>query len=128
MAKLLIKEMMGETMMEYNQKERICIYAGQFALLVVLSAGWWGLLYPNLAMTEETYQAVSEDGQSVDKASGTEDFFAILSARPGELAIKSRAADAILKWSGLRREEETKKELQNGDYDENEQKRPDRGV
>ena len=115
-------------MMEYNKKGRICIYIGQFALLAVLSAGWWGILYPNLAMTEETYQAVSEDGQPDDTVSGTEGFFAILSAKPGELVIKSRAADAILKWSGSCREEETKKALQNGDYDENEQKRPDWGV
>ncbi len=31
----------------------IHIYIGQLALVAVLSAGWWGILYPNFSMTEE---------------------------------------------------------------------------
>lgn len=114
--------------MEYYKKEGIRIYIGQLALLAVLSAGWWGILYPNLSMTEETFQAVDEDGQKDDTVSGTEGFFAILEAEPGQLVIKSRAVDAILKWSGSCRKEKAGETLRNGDYDEGKQKRPDRGV
>lgn len=115
-------------MTEYHKKGWISIYIGQLALLAVLSAGWWGILYPNIAMTEETFQAVSEDGQGDDTVSGTESFFAMLEAEPGEVIIKSRAADAISKWSAERGEKRTEKALRNGEQNENEQKRPDRGI
>lgn len=43
------------------KKYNIHIYIGQLALLAVLSAGWWGILYPDLSMTEDTFEAVAEE-------------------------------------------------------------------
>lgn len=113
---------------ECMRKECIRIYIGQLAILAVLSAGWWGILYPNLSMTEETFQAVAEDGQTDDTVSGTEGFFAMLKAQPEEIKVKSRLLDAAFEWSGFGREKETEKMLQNGEEDGKEQQCTDRGV
>lgn len=87
----------------------IHIYIGQLALLAVLSAGWWGILYPNFSMTEETFEISETDvpsgpeketePDSRDKnliLAGSQRFFDILEAGPGELEIGSRLWETIM--------------------------------
>ena len=94
------------TMTKCIKKCGIHIYIGQIALLAVLSAGWWGLLYPDLSMTETVFQAVEEEpgsGDSVmpdEKESGrpvsrAEGFFAVLGAEAGEVEVRSRFLDTV---------------------------------
>ncbi len=92
----------------------IHIYIGQLALLAILSAGWWGILYPNFSLTEDTFQAVWEETEAEKDAgnrgtekcpalSGTEAFFSMLEAEPGRVKIKSRFVEAVL---GIRGKED----------------------
>lgn len=80
--------------------KRLCerIYIGQLALLAVLSAGWWGILYPDLSMTEDVFQPVPEEREAEEHLlSGREGFFFILDAGPEELEIKSKLIEALLR-------------------------------
>lgn len=46
-----------------------------FALLTLCAAlGWWGVLYPQLTMTPDTYRIVSEDGEVLEKSQEGWDF------------------------------------------------------
>lgn len=87
----------------------IHIYIGQLALVAVLSAGWWGILYPNFSMTEETYEVSEADMPSgTEKEAkphrednnlimpGCECFFNILEAGPDDLEIGSRFWETIM--------------------------------
>ncbi len=82
---------------------------GELALLVVLSAGWWGILYPGFSMTEETFEIAEDcaadrqeraDGNAAESEKSrqhrTEGFFAMLEAAPDEIEIKSRFWEIIL--------------------------------
>lgn len=68
-------------------------------LLVPLSVcaafGWWGMLYPQLAMTPDTYRVVREDG-TVQEASEVIEwdfegsvYLKILDAAPGQVRFRS---------------------------------------
>lgn len=91
----------------------IHIYIGQLALLAVLSAGWWGILYPNFSITEDTFHAVADEAAAENdnyvinegerEAFGpweAEGFFDMLEAAPGEIRIKSRLLDTISEIRG----------------------------
>ena len=83
-----------------NRIKRLCdrIYIGQLAFLAILSAGWWGILYPNFSMTEDTFQPVPEEREAGEhQLSGTEGFFFVLNATPEELEIKSKFLDALIR-------------------------------
>ena len=82
---------------------RLHIYIGQLALLVVLSAGWWGILYPNFSMTEETFETLEEEPSAL---SCSESFFAMLEAEPDEIEIRSRFWEAILGERGKEDEQQ----------------------
>lgn len=83
--------------------KRLCdrIYIGQLALLAILSAGWWGILYPDLSMTEDVFQPVPEERETRETEehllSGREGFFFILDAGPEELEIKSKLIETLLR-------------------------------
>ena len=93
-------------MAECMKKIREHIYIGELALLIVLSAGWWGILYPGFSMTEETFEISRQDGDAIesecDREEGgraewgrAEGFFSMLEAAPDEIEIKSRFLEMI---------------------------------
>lgn len=62
-------------------------------LLVFFAFAWWGLLYPELCFTEDTFQQiVVTDGE--EKAAGDADYRDILDAAGDEIVIRSR----LLEW------------------------------
>lgn len=75
--------------------KKICfhIYIREFAFLVVLSAAWWGLLYPNFSLGEDTFQLSEEEAESGLSPAG--EFFSMLDAEPGEIEVKSRFWEII---------------------------------
>ena len=75
--------------------KKICfhIYIRELAFLVVVSAAWWGLLYPNFSLGEDTFQVSAEEAESgLSSAAG---FFSLLDAEPGEIEVKSRFLEII---------------------------------
>ncbi|MDE6994795.1 MAG: DUF2045 domain-containing protein [Lachnospiraceae bacterium] len=63
------------------------LVTGIFALI------WWGVLYPELCFTEDTFQQiVVTDGE--EKAAGDADYRDILDAAGDEIVIRSR----LLEW------------------------------
>lgn len=103
--------------MRYSMKQcGIRIYISQLVLLSALSAGWWGILYPDLSFSEQTF-AVEQEAQDVGmqpaadiadnqeekkELTGSEAFWALLGAQPEEIEIRSRLLDQILKDSVTR--------------------------
>lgn len=100
--------------MRYSMKQcGIRIYISQLVLLSALSAGWWGILYPDLSFSEQTF-AVEQEEQNAERQpaadiadnqeekkelTGSEAFWALLGAQPEEIKIRSRLLDQILKDS-----------------------------
>lgn len=94
---------MGTSMKRYS----IRIYIGQLALLSALSAGWWGILYPEFGLSAETFAVVEEQPEkesdppkaqtpeSEKKLSGSEAFLALLEAEPGQVRIRSRFLEEV---------------------------------
>lgn len=103
--------------MRYSMKRcGIRIYISQLVLLSALSAGWWGILYPDLSFSEQTF-AVAQEEQNAERQpaadiadnqeekkelTGSEAFWALLGAQPEEIGIRSRLLDQILKDSVTR--------------------------
>lgn len=103
-----VRREMGERSMESRIKN--AIKYSQLMLLVVLSAGWWGILYPDLSFSEQTFTVTEQtekepyrdtDGQMADERSekkeltGSEAFWALLGASPDEIEIKSRLLEQV---------------------------------
>ena len=68
-------------------------------LLVFFAFAWWGLLYPELCFTEDTFQQiVVTDGE--EKAAGDADYRDILDAAGDEIVIRSRLLEWLeeMKW------------------------------
>jgi len=86
----------------------IHIYIGRLALLAILSAGWWGLLYPNFGTAGDIFQAVGEEENDDSVTNPSEDFYEMLEAKPGELQVKSALLEKIFG------EKETKRGKENG--------------
>lgn len=63
--------------------------------------GWWGVLYPELTMTQDTYRIVDETGcePAIEENQhwdlGREVYFKILEAEPGQIRFRSRLWEAI---------------------------------
>lgn len=103
--------------MRYSMKQcGIRIYISQLVFLSALSAGWWGILYPDLSFSEQTF-AVEQEEQNAERQpaadiadnqeekkelTGSEAFWALLGAQPEEIEIRSRLLDQILKDSVTR--------------------------
>lgn len=65
------------------------------AIAVFIAVGWCGVLYPQLIMTEDIYQIVSEDGE-VRGMKDITDYYELLQAEPEKLRIKSRLLERIV--------------------------------
>lgn len=76
--------------------------AVQLALFMAVSAGWWGLLYPEMGLTKETAEVLTKTAEGqveerplLDAKERREAFFAMLE-QPEKITVKSRFLEAIL--------------------------------
>lgn len=63
------------------------------AFTVIVALAWWGVLYPELCFTKDTFQkvTVTEDGKSVSEKA---DYREIMDASGDDIVIRSR----LLEW------------------------------
>ncbi|MBQ8591264.1 MAG: hypothetical protein IJ485_00730 [Lachnospiraceae bacterium] len=59
------------------------------ALAVLVTVGWWGVVYPHLSMIEDTCRVICESGE-VRILESVDEYFDMLQAEPGEISIKIR--------------------------------------
>ncbi len=80
-------------------------YRGLLAVLSLCAAlGWWGILYPQLTMTPDTYRVVSEDGTVQEDVCMVEwdfegDIYTeILNADPGRVRFRSGLLESLREY------------------------------
>lgn len=61
----------------------------QGILLCMMTFAFWGVLYPQFSLVEESYEVVRKEKNP------REDFFAILEADKGELVISSKILEVL---------------------------------
>ena len=61
----------------------------QGILLSIMTFAFWGVLYPQFSLVEESYEVCGKEKDPRD------DFFAILEADRGELVISSRILEVL---------------------------------
>ncbi len=77
------------------------IYILQWAMVFILSAGWWGIMYPNFSMTEDVLSVEGDEPDDDGKdRNRTEVFFDMLEAEPGQIHVKSRLLETICEIRG----------------------------
>lgn len=77
------------------------IYILQWTMVFILSAGWWGILYPDFSMTEDVFSVEGDTSGGNEKdGSRTELFFDMLEAEPGQIHVKSRLLETICEIRG----------------------------
>ena len=64
-------------------------YIKQGILLSFMSFAFWGMLYPQFSLIEESYETTREEKNP------QEDFFEILNAGKGEVVIKSKFLEVL---------------------------------
>lgn len=62
----------------------------QGIFLCFITFAFWGVLYPQFSLVEETYEYVESKSEISRKKNPKEDFIAILNAEAGELQFRSR--------------------------------------
>lgn len=72
--------------------------------IAVLSL-FWGLLYPQYAITEDMYRIKKEEGIAWEKDCG-KDYARMRSARPGEVEIKFSLVEKWKEWFGEKEDDE----------------------
>lgn len=90
---------------------RYCAGKYQLRLAAVACAalGWWGILYPELTLTSDTYKVVYEeeqseegsvfsDGQRQENSGITEGYQGLLKAKSGQIRIRSRLYLTVAEW------------------------------
>ena len=71
-------------------------------LLVFFAFAWWGLLYPELCFTEDTFrQVIVEDGEVITVKEAC--YREILDAEGDDIVIESRLLDWLEEMTGVRR-------------------------
>lgn len=70
---------------------------GSWAALLALLM-FWGLLYPQFALTKDTYRVLQEEESREQDSLG--DYGKLLTAGPGEVRIRIGLLDEIEKWFG----------------------------
>lgn len=74
----------------------VCIYISHLAAVFVVSAAWWGMVYPEFGFSADTFSAAKLEKEQAGGAenehtlSGTDAFFALLEAKPGQIRLKSK--------------------------------------
>ena len=75
------------------------VWIGKKAMILMAAWGFFGLFYPKLCMIEDTcrviYQTQSGEEAELSVPEGSELYYKLLSAEPGEIKIKSRLLQAI---------------------------------
>ena len=61
----------------------------QGMLLCMMTFAFWGILYPQFSLVEESYETIYESKNP------KEDFFEILNAKKGEVVIKSKFLELL---------------------------------
>ena len=62
----------------------------QGILLSIMTFAFWGVLYPQFSLVEESYEVIEKEKNP------REDFFAILEADKGDIVISSRFLEFLL--------------------------------
>lgn len=77
-------------------------------LFVCAALGWWGFLYPELAMTPDTYRVVEQDGMTrteIEKkeSSGNDIYWEVLNADSSQIRFRSKLFDSLAALADYRR-------------------------
>lgn len=67
----------------------------QGILLCMMTFAFWGVLYPQFSLVEESYDIIQNEKGMQIKKNSREDFFAILDADKGELVISSKLLELL---------------------------------
>lgn len=72
---------------------------------ICAALGWWGLLYPELTMTPDTYEVVSEDALEVQEDllewdSEEDIYWRILETESGRIRFKSKLLTQVIELTG----------------------------
>lgn len=78
------------------------------SILFLTIAMFWGIIYPQYALTEDMYQ-VTDGGQAVQKDCPA-DYERILSAKRGEVEIRFALFEQIEEWFGEKDSDEQDRE------------------
>lgn len=79
-------------------------------LCICAALGWWGLLYPELAMTEDTYRIVDENGIVCEGKEGeawnpdSSIYWKVLGADSSQVRLRSKLFDSLKAFTEHRRE------------------------
>lgn len=73
-------------------RERLAA-AVRITLAICAALGWWGVLYPELTMTPDTYAAADVREAEWEFDSGI--YYRLLNAQEGELSFKSRILEEL---------------------------------
>ena len=68
------------------------------AMWLIIAFGWWGVLYPELTLTEDTCRIVwvtEEEREEWEADSDVEKYYKLLSADPKKIKIKSRLLEIL---------------------------------
>lgn len=61
----------------------------EIAMVVLVTVGWWGIVYPHLSMIEDTCKVICENGE-IRTLENIDAYFDMLQAGPGEIKMKIR--------------------------------------
>ncbi|HKM33767.1 MAG TPA: hypothetical protein VJY54_03385 [Lachnospiraceae bacterium] len=78
-------------------------------MLIVAAFAFFGLLYPDLCMVEDTCKVVVETANGEEEVlvpKGSELYYALLSAKPQDIKLKSRLLEAIQSYFERNKQEE----------------------
>lgn len=77
-------------------------------LFVCAALGWWGFLYPELAMTPDTYRVVEQDGATRTEGEKIESsrndiYWEVLNADSSQIRFRSKLLDSLAAFADHRR-------------------------
>ena len=100
------------------KKYKVCIYISHVMIVYMVSAGWWGILYPEFGFSQDTYCVVAEQGEQETKYeeqqpveletknTGADVFRKMLEAEPGQIKIKSKLLEEVFGIRGNENEQQ----------------------
>ncbi len=68
------------------------------AMWLIFAFGWWGVLYPELTLTEDTFRIVWADQEVYrewEEESAMEIYYDLLQAEPKQIKIKSKLLELL---------------------------------
>lgn len=71
------------------------------SIWIIMAFGWWGVLYPELSLIENTYRIVYMDEyeeECEENLSATELYYKLLSAEPERIKIKSKLFETVASY------------------------------